>query len=60
MYNFVYDFCFKTWGTNNFEICMTDTDSLLALIDTNYFYKHATPYVDTILIQASILMSLEC
>lgn len=34
MYEFVYDYCFPKWGVDNFRVCRTDTDSIIAEIKT--------------------------
>ena len=34
MYEFVYDYCFPKWGVDNFRVCGTDTDSIIAEIKT--------------------------
>ena len=46
MQDFLYDYCFPKWGEDNFDICMTDTDSILAHTHTDDFYKDISPDID--------------
>ena len=35
MYNFIYDYCMKKWPDGRFKICQTDTDNVIAEIQTD-------------------------
>ena len=43
MYEFVYDYCFPKWGVENFRVCGSDTDSIIAEIKTEDLYKDIKP-----------------
>ena len=43
MYEFVYGYCFPKWGVDNFRVCGTDTDSIIAEIKTENLYKDIVP-----------------
>ena len=34
MYEFIYDYCMKKWPDGRFKVCQTDTDSVIAEIQT--------------------------
>ena len=35
MYKFIYDYCMKKWPNGKFKVCQTDTDSVIAEIQTD-------------------------
>ena len=43
MYEYIHDYCISKWGIENFKVCQTDTDSVIAEIKTKDIIKDIQP-----------------